>query len=120
MMSGRSHEATFRAAPKKKPRRTMVSRGFPLEARGLSDEVFECLQRGSAHLLGGRLCRNGHGLLGERIDALTLLGCCLLHYAQLHETGHDEFAGAAWAELLLDEGEKLLKQSVDGLLIEVR
>jgi len=82
-----------------------MRRGSSFEYSRISDEVLEGLERSCANLLGCRLGGDGHGLLGERIDSLTLLGCRLLHDAKLNETRDDEFAGAASSELLLDKSE---------------
>src|SRR5690606_34514324 len=65
------------------------------------DQILERLEGGRADLLGRGLRRDRHGLLGERIDALALLGGGLLDHTQLHQAGHHELARTAGAQLLL-------------------
>src|SRR5258708_2065092 len=84
----------------------------------LLDEILQRLERRRAHLLLRRLALDDDGLLGERVDAGTILRRRLLDGAQLEQAGDHELT-VRLPKLLLDELRQTVKHATDALLIEL-
>src|SRR5258708_28658155 len=85
----------------------------------LLNQILEGFERRCANFLLRRLSLDGDGLLGERIDAGTILGGRFLDRAKLQQPRDHELA-VRLAQLFLNELRQTVKDATDALLVELR
>src|SRR5882724_5521671 len=92
----------------------------PVQSRPkLLNQILEGFERRCANFLLRRLSLDGDGLLGERIDAGTILGGRFLDRAKLQQPRDHELA-VRLAQLFLNELRQTVKDATDALLVELR